>query len=311
VQLNRRHRAAVCCTLGIVAALITWTGHRPARTDLDEIWHTSRAFLRGQNPYVVGDSLYHNAWKYPLIYPGTAVVLGAPFAALPLGLAQALWSGLGTAGLAWVLTRRGWWALFALGSAPYISASFLVQWSPLLIAGLIPGLGFIWAAKPTIGTALFLGWSSWSAVIGGAVLTLSSFILVPGWPAQMLARLGTAPHIIPIVTRPGGALLLFALLRWRHPEARMLAALAVIPHTVLDYELLPLFLIPRSPREMAALTLSSQLAFGLATLAAPGVVDGDLAGMIAGRWPFWLALVYLPAVVMLLRRPSAGPIPSK
>jgi uncharacterized membrane protein len=301
-QPIRRHRMLVCVALGILAAISTWRGNRPARTDIDETWYTSRAFLRGQNPYIVGDSLYRSAWKYPLIYPGTAVLVTAPFATVPLPLAQALWSGLGTAGLAWVLTRRGWWGLFALGSAPFITASFLVQWSPLLLAGLIPGLGFLWAAKPTIGAALFVGWPSKSAAIGGALLTLLSFVLIPGWPAQMLARLPTAPHIIPIITRPGGVLLLLALIRWRQPEARMLAALAVIPHTVLDYEMLPLFLIPRTPREMAALTLSSQVAYALAFTSHPGVVDGDLGGMIAGRWPYWLVLVYLPALVLVLRR---------
>lgn len=53
----------------------------------------------------------------------------------------------------------------ALASAAYPSAAFLVQWSPLLLAGLISGLGFLWAAKPTIGAALFAGWPSRSAAM--------------------------------------------------------------------------------------------------------------------------------------------------
>ena len=300
--IPHRRRVLVCCSLGILAALLTWIGHRPRRTDLDQLWYPSRAFLQGQNPYLVGDSLFHNGWKYPLIYPGTAVIVAAPFAAMPLRVAQAAWSGLGTLGLAWVLTGRGWWGLMALGSAAYLFGSFVVQWTPLLLAGLIPGFGFLWAAKPTIGAALFAGWPRVSAAIGGALLILVSLILIPGWPAQMRAQLGFAPHIVPIITRPGGVLLLLAWLRWRRPEGRMLGALAMIPHTTLDYEMLPLFLIPRTPREMAVLTLLSQLAFGLATRWHPYVVDGDLGALIAGRWPFWLVLVYLPALVMLLRR---------
>ena len=46
-------------------------------------------------------------------------------------------------------------------SAPAIQALFSGQWSPWLTAAIgLPWLGFMWAAKPTIGATLFAGWPS-------------------------------------------------------------------------------------------------------------------------------------------------------
>ena len=231
-------------------------------------------------------------------------MLVTPLTVFPLRLGQAVWNGVGTAGLVWVLTTRGWWGLLALGGTAFLRAFFLVQWSPVLLTGLISGLGFLWAAKPTIGVALFAGWPSRSALLGGSLLTILSLVLIPKWPFEMRARLAAAPHIMAPLLRPGGFLLLLALLRWRRPEARMLAALSLAPQTTSAYEMLPLFLIPRSAREMTALVLLSQLAFGLAFSLRPGDPHRDLAGMIAEHWPFWLCLMYLPSLWLVLRRPN-------
>jgi hypothetical protein len=171
-----------------------------------------------------------------------------------------------------------------------------------LLGGLIPGLGFVWAAKPTIGAALFAGWPSRSALIGGGLFVIASLILIPAWPAKMWVGLRAAPQLVPIITRPGGALLLLALLRWRAPEARMLTVLALVPHTTMVYEMLPLFLIPRTSREMAGLTLLTQIAFAAAFTLRPGTNYPHLADMLNAHWPFWLVLVYLPALALVLRR---------
>jgi hypothetical protein len=301
-----RQRAAVAAVLGILAGCLTWSNRpRDVHSDWDEIWYTSRAFLHSENPYAVGDSLYQAGWEYPLIYPGTAIVLAVPLALTPLRVAQALWNGLGAAGLVWVLTARGWWGLIALASAPFLQAFSFVQWSPMLLSGLAaPALGLIWSAKPTIGAALFAGWPSKPALLGGAALLFLSLLLIPGWPAAMQAGLKTAPHILPLVARPGGVLLLLALLRWRRPEARMLAALALVPQTTAPYEMLPLFLIPRSGRQMAWLTLLTQVAYLLVFEFRTGYSNRDLTPTIIRQWPIWLALIYFPALAMVLWRPA-------
>jgi hypothetical protein len=75
------------------------------------------------------------------------------------------------------------------------------------------------------------------------------------------------------------------------------------------YELVPLFLIPRTAREMAALVILSQLAFA-AAVALPGLEPtNDLAGTLAKQWPIWLVGVYLPALALALR-PRESPEPA-
>jgi hypothetical protein len=84
----------------------------------------------------------------------------------------------------------------------------------------------------------------------------------------------------------------------------MLAALAIVPQTTVAYETLPLFLIPRTAREMGSLTGLSFAAYLLSTRLAPGDEVHHLKEAIAGYWPYWLILVYMPCLWMVLRRPS-------
>ena len=54
--------------------------------------------------------------------------------------------------------------------------------------------------------------------------------------------------------------MLLAILRWRRPEARLLIALACVPQSMLLYETVPLFLVPRTFRESALLVALSYVA---------------------------------------------------
>ena len=307
---NSRNRAFVAISIGLLAAAAIYSSQQPPGvpiTDWDEIWVGSRALLQGREPYAVIDSLFRGGrFEYPLIYPGTSLVVTAPFALAPHAIALGLWSGVGASGLAWVLTRRGWWGLFGLGSAAYFHAFMLAQWSPLLTGAIaVPWLGFLWAAKPTIGLPLLIGWPSKPALLGGLGLLALSLLILPGWPQAIAARAHTAPHVLPIILRPGGVLLLLALLRWRLPEARLLAALAVIPQTTVPYEMVPLLLIPRSARQMVLFAGLTVAAFWLAGHFQPPQSHTDLPGTIVRHWPYWLLLVYLPALLMVLRYPKS------
>jgi hypothetical protein len=303
-------RLIVAAGIGAWLGAVMYMG-RPGtlgpRTDLDQILLPARAWVReGLDPYAAGRSYYEGGpHRYPLVYPGTAVVTVLPLALLRDPLPLAVWTGLGAAGLAWALTRRGWWGLLAFASSSYYHAFFLGQWSPLVTAGIaVPWAGAVWAAKPTIGAALFAGWPSrWAAILGLVVIGLS-LALFPSWPREWIAGLGTLPHVLSPVLRPGGFLLLLALLRWRVPEARMLAALALVPHTTVAYETLPLFLVPRRRAEMAFLSVASVAAYVLSNHFAPGDEVHDLAGALQGYWPYWLVLMYLPALAMVLMRPN-------
>ena len=283
---------AVGLAAGLVWPLLT------AHSDWTQIHAAARVLLAGGNPYAL---VTHDG--YPLYYPLTAAVVALPLAPLPLPLAHSVWTGAGAAALTYALLGRGWWALLALATPAALNALFLGQWSPLLVgATALPWLGFAWAAKPTLGLALFAAYPSRMALVSIGVAGLVSLAIFPSWPAHWLGGLDAAPHIQAPVLRPGGALLLLALLRWRHPEARLMAGLACVPHTILPYELVPVFLVPRTPREMALLVLLSQAAFALALARAADTTYGNLAGTLEAHWPVYLALIYLPALGMALRR---------
>ena len=298
------HRIAVSVALGVLGFALSWLAQRashPAHADWPLVYHAAHALLAGQDPYAVV-----RYGPYPLYYPLTAVVPIVPLTAFPLIEAQALWVGLGTGVLGYALTARGWWALLAFASAPCLNAFLLGQWSPLLVgASAVPWLGFLWATKPTIGLAYLAAWPSRKAVIGVLLLTALSLALDPTWPVRWLAVLEDPQHIRAPVTRLGGILLLLGLLRWRQPEGRLLATMALVPHTSGPYELVPLFLVPLTVREMGILVILSQLAFAVCAVRLTDPTIG-LAGIISAQWPVWLAAVYLPALAMVLRR---APVP--
>src|SRR5262249_28654595 len=157
-----------------------------------------------------------------------------------------IFDAIGFGLFAWVMTRQERVSppLVALVSLPALMALQTVQWSPLLCAAaLTPAIGFLLVAKPTIGLALFVAFPRWRTAVGCALLLGASFLVSPGWIAEWRAGFFTVPHIVAPITRWGGPLLLLALTKWKRADARLLLALACVPHTTALYETIPLFLI--------------------------------------------------------------------
>jgi hypothetical protein len=105
----------------------------------------------------------------------------------------------------------------------------------------------------------------------------------------------------------GGPLTLLALLRWRRSEARLLAALACVPQSTVMYEGLYFLLFPRTIRGVMVFTLVSW-----AGAALQGRIAAAAASTPALQWYVGNVLVvlfYLPALVMVLRRPNEGELP--
>jgi hypothetical protein len=99
----------------------------------------------------------------------------------------------------------------------------------------------------------------------------------------------------------------------------MLGLLALVPHTTGIYEQLPLLLIPQTRRRFAALMGLSWLAAVLVyTMVSydpePNVLSRVQRGL-EQQWPYFLVLVWLPALWMVLTghesssasRPQNGP----
>jgi len=306
---RRAKRVALALGAAISAGLLAWLYWTPPQaqpSDVAPVWASARALIHRQDPYAaVGPGRAYDT-PFPQIYPMTSIVAFVPLAPLPLRWADPLFCALGFGLYTWAVTARrlATPALVALVSLPALMTLQTSQWSFLLTgAALVPALGFLLAAKPTVGLALFVGNPRWKTAVGCALLVAVSFLAWPGWVAAWRATLASAPHVVPPITRPGGFLLLLALLKWRRADARLLLALACLPQTTSLYETIPLFLIPQTWLEGASLWALAVLAHvGQRWVSAP--YDTTFAYWTSGaRWI--VALMYLPCLVMVLRRPNA------
>jgi hypothetical protein len=310
-------RIAAVLLVALVAAIAAYdtTLRHPIYRDFDQIGFAARALLDGRNPYEEigpGRAYDWNGFYYPL----TAPVAVLPLAWLPRAWLNAVVTFAGAGLFGWVLTRRSLGALVFFVSMPAVFAALLVQWSWLLAAAVgIPAIGVLFAAKPTIGFAMFVARPSWWPFAGGAVLLAVAFLLQPGWIADWRAELASTtitggiaaavPYLAP-VARPGGVLVLLALCRWRRPEARLLAALACVPQTPYLYEAVPLFLVASGTPQVALLTALSWLAWGI-------METGEPFASVAARYEYQSNVIvwclYLPALALVLGRPNIGSAP--
>jgi hypothetical protein len=302
-------RLAFAAVLGLITAAyadLFWSHPRPRPSDFTQPWAAARMFAQGQNPYDLigpGRAFEH---QFPLIYPATAAIVAMPFAWAPPRLADALFIGCGAALLAWSLTRRTLAnpQLWVFASFAMMVAAQTVQWSPwLTAAALTPWLGFLLAAKPSIGLAMLAAYPSRSAILGAAALALLSVAIWPWWVPAWIEGLPSATHMSAPIMRWGGPLILIALLKWRRSDARLLVALACVPQTPVLYEVVPLFLLVRTFREAALLVVLTGIAGKTVDVISYGTAyDPWMA--VNGQWMVWL--VYLPCTAMVLCRPNEG-----
>ena len=168
-----------------------------------------------------------------------------------------------------------------------------------------PPLGWLCVLKPNLGLAAAASNPTKIAIFGGGALLATTLLIQPNWPAEWLRNLHSMPpHPMPIQLA-GGPLLLLALLRWRRPEARLVAAMACVPQLMYFADQLPLWLVARTRRETMALSALSAAAW-VASLVINIQADRQPAFSSA---PYVLVGVYLPALIMVLLRPNVGQVP--
>jgi hypothetical protein len=270
--------------------------------DFDQVWFAARAWLAGRNPYALIGPGRAFEWVFPLFYPLPAAIAMTPLAPLPAPWADGAFFAIGAGCFAWALMRYGYPPLLGMVSVSMFGAVASVQWSPLLGASFVLApLGVFAVAKPTIGAALFVARPNRWTLVGGAFLLAVAFASQPGWFTAWRSGFAPGLHFGAPVFQRGGFVALLGVLRWRRPEARLLVALACVPQTMLLYEALPLFLIPRTTREAVVLLVASDAAQAVAAY----VSGGALATAGAGLW-----LLYLPASLIVLRRKNEGPVPA-
>jgi hypothetical protein len=300
-------RARVLTAIGIAvasAALAYFAARRHgAVPDFLYPWTGARLFLDGSNPYSAMAG-HHGApppYDEALFYPFTALLALFPLAWIRYDVAGAIFFGLSSGLLAFLITQDGLWRVHVFMGASFVTAALLVQFSPLLMtAAFLPTLGFLATIKPNIGIPVLVYRPSWRAAIGCVLFLALSLAVFPRWPLGWLesvrhdSRVGA--HAVPLL-QMGGIFLALAALRWRLPAGRLLLAMSVIPQQLYFYDQVPLWLVPRTRQQSIALTACSQLAFVLYYLMRR---PGEL--VVRSAYPYVVVLIYLPALVILLRQ---------
>ena len=304
---TRLRRLLIAIGIGAFAATaVLFATSRPGfdSPDFRSFWLAGGAILDGANPYEVvkrqsGPGIY-------FFHPLPAALLSVPFALAKLRVGHAAFSGMSAGLLAYVATARSYNPLLLFLSASFVHAAVHGQWSMLLtVAVFAPAFAFVGAAKPNIGLAIVATLASWRAVAAMVAVTALSFLVMPTWPAYWLDAVRSSVwHYSPLKVH-GGLLAVLALLRWRRPEARLLGAMSVLPQSPFTYEALPLFFVPRSRPEFYVLLIGSDLAHAVYYFWR----DLPQADYLQATGTAVAAFMYLPATVMVLRRPNEGALP--
>lgn len=312
---SRFIRAAIALgvALASVAYVVAYARVNPDFvSDFDQLWAAGRALWRGADPYHVVGPRGSFLWKWPLYYPAPAILVVAPLGLVSVVAARAIFTAISTGLFAYAITRHGYDRLLLLLSISFVTAVELVQWSPLLTAAmLLPSAAWLAVAKPNLGAAMAAYASSRrvfvTMIAGGVLLVAASILMLPTWPREWWDNVRSAPHFIAPVVRPAGFLLLAVLARWRRPEARLLAALACVPQTPTFYDHVLVFVVARSAREALVLVVLTFVVYFAVAFAAPFDTFQQWGNFVANAT---MALIYAPAVIMVLRRPNEGTVPA-
>jgi hypothetical protein len=308
-------RIAFAIVVGLVAASMHY--FRPSGngglSDFSGVWYGSNMLLHGQNPYeLIGPGRHVDLPSF-LYYPAPALVAVSPFTLLSVESAGAAFIFVSAALLAYGITREGWYRLPVIASIPFMNAARLGQWSILLTAGLfLPWVAFFSAVKPQTSLPVLAGATSRRtipfAVAGIVILSILGFILLPDWVPAWFRQLSTSQDFRPPFFSIGGIAIALVLLRWKRPEAWIVFTSACVPQTWYPYNALILLTVAWTYREACVLSLLSSLAWLAAYYFAPGESRSPETQSLFRA--VMIAFCFLPATIVVLRRPNVGPSPA-
>lgn len=302
----------IATAIGLVAAVAANLMPHPIRLGGVELGDIGlplagiKQFEHGGSPYDV-----RLGGSTPALYPFTAMVVLWPFSLLPASVVVPLFIGVSSALLAFAIARKGdLWQLLIFLSPSYWSAVYSVQWSSVLTAAiLLPPLLPLAVVKPQLGLVLAASgkWSIRTVAASVGILGIS-LLLWPAWPIAWLkhGNLGTFNGYSPVMVFPG-VFLLLSVLAIRERSGRLLLAASLVVQRYF-YDQLPLYLIPKTWRQMVFLLLTSwTMVGGMLFYRWADLRSGDQS---KGVWTLVIIAVFLPALGVLLynsRRRAATP----
>ena len=180
-------------------------------------------------------------------------------------------------------------------SGPFWVAVIVSQWSPLIVAAwFIPVLApLLVLIKPQIALPVAIArWPNKVGLLIAAIVLLLSLAVDITWPLRFLQKIGPYQSTIPLLALPLGPLLSLAALRWRDEKARLFFLMALMPQRAV-YDFLPLWIVPKTSRELITLSALSWL------VVLPGLPTWP--AMVSTPDIRWAAqLIYVAALLMVL-----------
>ena len=303
-----QQRLAVALAVGLLCGVASWLIIKPARRDSYQdfafLWFAAKAILAGKSPY---RTVLSTAGDPRFFYPLTTPLAILPFVVLSVRVAGPVFVGLSCGALAYVVTADAWWPLWIFGSGSMFVAIVAASFAIVLPLGLfVPWLGWLGVFKPNIGLAILAYRPARKTLFVMMAIGLISVAVQPSWPEEWLNVALKSPFHFAPWRVPGGFVVLLAVLRWRLPEARLLAIMALVPSSPIAYEALPLFVIPKNRIEMITLAITTNV---VVALVGSMSLQGERLRYLAVAQPAMVWLVYVPALAMVLRRPNVGSAP--
>ncbi len=297
--------AAFACALFAAARRVA-----PGPSDFYVIWHASRIFLAGQNPYELIGPGRMIPFDWELHYPASTLVAAAPLTLFQERTADFVFVFSSAFLLAYGALRENLDRIWIFASAAFVVNAKSAQWSALTASGFfLPLMGIALCLKPSDGFAILAGTGrrTWLvAAVSALVLLVVSLIMMPEWPRYWISSVTTTWEFVSPVRRAGGFILLLAALRLRTKEGRLLLALALVPQVQSWYAALLPLLVARSKRENQILSLTSSLGYVLLIPLAMSSPTHEISAFDIGR--MMVAYCYLPALIVVLKRDNTNDI---
>ncbi len=298
INAKLRNPIILAVLIGLVVCLISlylsYLGGKVGG-DFKNILDPTRSWLAGNDIYL---PFKLNLDPFAVPYPFTAYLASVPFTLLQSWVASAIFLGLSSGVLAWLVLRSGnhhYMLLFL--SWPFVYNLLLAQFAPLLMclffsASFLPVI----LIKPQLALPFALTQKpNRLGLILTGVLLAASLIVYPRWPIDWLASTHTQNYIgaPPIFVLPLGPLILLALLQYREKRSWILVLFGLMPQRMV-YDQLGVLSVAGNRKQMIILVICSWISFPVLFMY-HGWKDMPFG------WQQWVVVEsYLPALLVIL-----------